>query len=220
MELYNITKRINERLILNDVSLSFADPGKYLITGEAGSGKSTLLRIMTGVIRPDFGVAVADDRPVFNNPDIKKTIFFITAREYLYSPRSIRGMHSFFREVYEKGDTDILARACDKLGLDPAQRIGRLDKAQKMKAALALGLSVMPKYIIIDDVDMMGEDDTVYSVIDDAAGEGMTIICSVSIPNAADDSASASGSDSDNTCLVDRYDRIYSLPSEGRYGKA
>lgn len=203
MELYNITKRINERLILNDVSMSFEDPGKYLITGEAGSGKSTLLRIMTGVIRPDFGVVVSEDRPVFNNPDIKKTIFFITAREYLYSSRTIRGMYSFFREVYDKGDVEILTEACGRLGLDPGHRIGRLDKARKMKAALALGLSVMPKYIIIDDVNEMGEDEGTYSLIDDAVEKGVTIICS----------------DSADSRLVRRFDHIYRLPLEGRTQK-
>lgn len=49
VELKNVTKRFGDRVILNDVSLSFPGRGFFAIVGESGSGKSTLLELISGI---------------------------------------------------------------------------------------------------------------------------------------------------------------------------
>lgn len=52
----NLSKRFNRELIFNNLSYSFSDHQKYVITGPNGSGKSTLLQILTGAVLPSNGM--------------------------------------------------------------------------------------------------------------------------------------------------------------------
>lgn len=53
--LRHVTKRLRDRLALDDVSL-IAEPGRtHVLLGSSGAGKSTILRIVLGLIRPDAG---------------------------------------------------------------------------------------------------------------------------------------------------------------------
>ena len=44
----HMTKRHADRVVLNDITLSFIPGAKIGVLGENGAGKSTLLRIMSG----------------------------------------------------------------------------------------------------------------------------------------------------------------------------
>lgn len=50
-----ISKKFDNKNILNDFNYKFNDTGLYLIVGENGSGKTTLLNIISGLVTPDDG---------------------------------------------------------------------------------------------------------------------------------------------------------------------
>ncbi|MFH0702916.1 MAG: ATP-binding cassette domain-containing protein [bacterium] len=62
IQLENITKSFDEKIVLKNISFSVA-PGEALaIVGFSGSGKSTVLKIISGLISPDSGkVMLGDD---------------------------------------------------------------------------------------------------------------------------------------------------------------
>lgn len=49
LEITNVSKRFEDKIILNDFSYSFSDVGFYIIRGDSGIGKTTLLRIISGL---------------------------------------------------------------------------------------------------------------------------------------------------------------------------
>lgn len=55
LQLQNIHKRIDERVLLNDVSITIQPGSATLIQGNNGAGKSTLLNIMAGLERFSSG---------------------------------------------------------------------------------------------------------------------------------------------------------------------
>ena len=60
LQINNLTRQFNNRIVLRDVSLTL-QPGEYVaIVGESGVGKSTLLNLIAGLDRPDGGRLVLD----------------------------------------------------------------------------------------------------------------------------------------------------------------
>ena len=56
--MHNVRKSLGEKLILDNVTLSFYEGAKIGVVGPNGAGKSTLLKIMAGLERPNNGDAM------------------------------------------------------------------------------------------------------------------------------------------------------------------
>lgn len=55
IELKNITKKFDDKIVLNDISFSVNAGEDLAIVGFSGSGKSTILKIISGLLEPDSG---------------------------------------------------------------------------------------------------------------------------------------------------------------------
>ena len=58
--LRNVRKKLGEKLVLDDVTLSFLHGAKIGVVGPNGTGKSTLFKIMAGLEHPNNGDAIKD----------------------------------------------------------------------------------------------------------------------------------------------------------------
>ncbi len=58
--LRNVRMKLGEKLVLDDVTLSFLHGAKIGIVGPNGTGKSTLFKIMAGMVQPNNGDAIKD----------------------------------------------------------------------------------------------------------------------------------------------------------------
>ncbi|MDO5500105.1 MAG: ATP-binding cassette domain-containing protein, partial [Propionibacteriaceae bacterium] len=56
--MHNVRKTIGEKLILDNVTLSFYEGAKIGVVGPNGAGKSTLLKVMAGMETPGNGDAM------------------------------------------------------------------------------------------------------------------------------------------------------------------
>src|SRR3979411_183841 len=64
MEVQNISKRFDNVIALEDVSMSVY-PGEVMcLLGDNGAGKSTLIKILSGVHKPTRGTFLFEGRPV------------------------------------------------------------------------------------------------------------------------------------------------------------
>ena len=64
LELIGITKRFEQKLVLDDVSLDVANGRSLVIIGGSGQGKSVTLKIAIGLMQPDAGEVRIDGQPV------------------------------------------------------------------------------------------------------------------------------------------------------------
>ncbi|MEU2283677.1 TlrC/CarA/OleB/SrmB family ABC-F type ribosomal protection protein [Streptomyces sp. NPDC013178] len=58
LSLHGVTKRYDDRTVLEQISLSLAPGEKAGVVGDNGAGKSTLLRLLAGAERPDAGEVI------------------------------------------------------------------------------------------------------------------------------------------------------------------
>ena len=56
--MHNVRKKLGEKLVLDNVTLSFFEGAKIGVVGPNGAGKSTMLKLMAGLLRPDNGDAM------------------------------------------------------------------------------------------------------------------------------------------------------------------
>jgi len=63
--MHNVRKKLGEKLVLDNVTLSFFEGAKIGIVGPNGAGKSTMLKLMAGLLKADNGDAMlAKDKTV------------------------------------------------------------------------------------------------------------------------------------------------------------
>ncbi|SDB88503.1 ATP-binding cassette protein, ChvD family [Raineyella antarctica] len=63
--MHNVRKKLGDKLVLDNVTMSFYPDAKIGVVGPNGAGKSTMLKLMAGMIQPDNGdVVIAKDATV------------------------------------------------------------------------------------------------------------------------------------------------------------
>ena len=80
LEIKNISKTfnagtVNEKLALNDITLTLADGDFVTVIGGNGAGKSTLLNAIAGTFKVDCGSILLDGTDVTNIPEYKRAKF-------------------------------------------------------------------------------------------------------------------------------------------------
>ena len=80
LEIKNITKTfnpgtVNEKVALNDLSLTLKDGDFVTVIGGNGAGKSTLLNAISGVWKPDCGTITIDGHDITGMPEHKRAKF-------------------------------------------------------------------------------------------------------------------------------------------------
>ena len=82
-----IRKSFGTHVVLQDLSITFAPGGIYVIRGASGSGKTTLLRILAGLEQPDEGEVIREKREATESLETSERL---ESRESLESRKSLK----------------------------------------------------------------------------------------------------------------------------------
>lgn len=127
IKLKAVTKRLKNRLVLNDISVTFEKGKLYLLCGHNGSGKTMLLRMLCGLIKPDSGTV---EKPEYTYGVMIETPNFIlheTARQNLKFLASIQnkiGMKEIEKSLAEVHLLDEADNKVKNYSLGMKQRLG------------------------------------------------------------------------------------------------
>ena len=151
IELLDLDKSYDDIKAVNRVSLSIMDGEVFGLVGTNGAGKSTILRIIAGVIQPDLGIVCVDNRPVYDNPDVKKDIFYISDDQYFLPNSTPEDMAEYYEGIYEKFDKLRFYKMCNGFGLDTKRKISTFSKGMKKQISILLGICAGTKYLLCDE---------------------------------------------------------------------
>ena len=147
----SVTKRFGEVTAVNDVNVTIKAGEVFGLIGTNGSGKSTFLRMACGVLKPDSGTVLVDEKPVYGNPAVKADIFYISDDQYFLPNATPENMADFYADYYGAFDR---ARFEDLLGsfqLKPHRKINTFSKGMKKQLSILLGICANTKYLFCDE---------------------------------------------------------------------
>lgn len=147
----HITKKFGDFTVLSDVSFCVPGGEIYGLIGYNGVGKTTLLKILSGIYRPDSGVAMIQEEPVYENAELKQQCFFMTEEAAFFHQSSLNKMRRFYSGYYPNWSDKTFQGLIEWFGVDPTMKISRFSKGMQRQASMILAFSTRPKYLFLDE---------------------------------------------------------------------
>lgn len=147
----HINKRFDKVEAVRDVSVTIKKGEVFGLIGTNGAGKSTFLRMVCGVLKPDSGEILIDERPVFENTAAKRDIFYISDDQFYLTNANAMEMMHFYRDYYSGFDTERFPELLQKFQLDPRRKINTFSKGMKKQLSVLLGVCANTKYLLCDE---------------------------------------------------------------------
>lgn len=151
IETRGLGKRYGRRQALSDCTLSVPAGRVVGLVGPNGAGKSTLLQLACGMLTPTSGsIEVLGERPGSNPAQIAR-IGFVAQDTPTYAALSIADHLRLGARLNPRWDAELAERRIRQLGLDPAQRAGRLSGGQRAQVALTVAVAKRPDLLLLDE---------------------------------------------------------------------
>lgn len=151
IEIQNITKKFDTVTALDRVTARMEEGHVFGLIGTNGAGKSTLLRTVCGIYTPDEGQVTIDGLPVFENPEAKAKVFYISDDQYFFPNGTPMDMVRYYRTFYPAFDLERFDRLMQALKLDPKRKINTFSKGMKKQLSVMLGICAGTKYLLCDE---------------------------------------------------------------------
>lgn len=147
----HVSKRFGDVVAVKDVTVDIKKGEVFGLIGTNGAGKSTFLRMVSGVLKPDNGSVIVDDKRVYENPGIKSEIFYISDDQYYLDNANPIDMMNFYKDYYPQFDTMRFISLLDKFSLDKKRKINTYSKGMKKQLSVLYGICSNTKYMLCDE---------------------------------------------------------------------
>lgn len=151
LQIKNLSLKIEDKLILDNINLSL-DKGKiYGLIGPNGVGKTSFIKCLTGIYKVSSGSILYDGQDVYDNPAVKKNISYVADENNFFSAFKISQMIEYYKLAYESFDENKLNYINKYFKISLNKKYNQLSKGMKMKASLMIALAQNLDYIILDE---------------------------------------------------------------------
>ena len=157
IEIKNITKRFNDKLVLDNISYEINKGEIFGFIGPNGAGKSTLINIMTSLLVPDSGsVKICGYDIVKESLKAKANIGYVPQDIALLEELSAYDNLEFFGALYGlKGKLlkERIKEALEVTGLEDKrkQKVKKFSGGMKRRLNIATAIMHHPKVLIMDE---------------------------------------------------------------------
>jgi sulfate transport system ATP-binding protein len=154
--LTDLTKRYNEHLVVNRVSLDIRDGELFVLLGGSGSGKSTVLRMIAGLTTPDAGTIELNGRDVTYLPPQARGTGFVFQNYSIFRHMTVLENVEFGLRIRKTKSNERRRRAEELLDLVGLAGLGarypsQLSGGQQQRVALARALAYQPTVLLLDE---------------------------------------------------------------------
>lgn len=147
----NVTKKYNNTVALDNLSIRFEHGKIYGLLGRNGAGKSTLISIISNRIFPDQGMAIIDGEEARENTSAQNKIFCMSEKDMYPKSLKISKIFKLTSGFYDCFDYDKAMLYTKKFGLDLNKKVSGLSTGYGSIFKLIITLSLDLPYIFLDE---------------------------------------------------------------------
>jgi spermidine/putrescine transport system ATP-binding protein len=156
VELIGLTKRFDEIVAVDDLSLQIRAGEFFSLLGPSGCGKTTTLRLVAGFEEPTAGSIVLDGVDVARLPPNKRNVNTVFQSYALFPFLDVAGNVAFGLRYQSLDKTEIRKRVGEMLELVQLpgyekRRVNQLSGGQQQRVALARALVLKPSVLLLDE---------------------------------------------------------------------
>jgi spermidine/putrescine transport system ATP-binding protein len=156
VELRNVTKRFDELVAVDDLSLDLAGGEFFTLLGPSGCGKTTTLRMIAGFERPTEGEIRIDGEDVAQLPPHKRPTNTVFQSYALFPHLTVEANVAFGLKRKKVGKDEIAERVKAELervglGSHAKRKPSQLSGGMQQRVALARALVNLPKVLLLDE---------------------------------------------------------------------
>jgi iron complex transport system ATP-binding protein len=185
------------RSVLQDVSMTVRTGEMVALLGANGSGKTTLLRLLLGLLAPDQGRVLLDDRPIssLRRREVARRIAYVPQRHRAVFPYRVREIVSMGRSPVvgwggtEPGDVTV-AQALERARIPHlAERpYNALSGGEQQSVLIARALAQAAPILLLDEPSAAldpGQRERLIGTLCTLAQDGVAILASIHEPDVA-----------------------------------
>ncbi|SDV09981.1 ABC transporter ATP-binding protein [Pseudomonas mucidolens] len=151
-----VTKKFDETIAVDDVSLEIKKGEIFALLGGSGSGKSTLLRMLAGFERPTEGRIFLDGVDITDMPPYERPINMMFQSYALFPHMTVAQNIAFGLQQDKIPKAEVEARVAEMLKLVQMSQFAKrkphqLSGGQRQRVALARSLAKRPKLLLLDE---------------------------------------------------------------------
>jgi ABC-2 type transport system ATP-binding protein len=157
IEIKNATKRFNDKLAVDNVSLDIEQGDIFGLLGPNGAGKSTLISMIVGLLKADNGEISVGGYSISKEPiKVKEQIGLVPQEIALYEKLTAKQNLEFWGAMYGLGGKLLKQRvdeAIELSGLEDSMKLNVKKYSGGMKRRLNIACAVLhhPKILIMDE---------------------------------------------------------------------
>lgn len=151
IEANGISKSFGGIKAVDKLTATICEGTVFGLIGTNGAGKSTFLRMVCGVLKPDEGSILVDGKPIYEAPEVKKQIFYISDEQYFFANANPLDMKHYYETIYPEFDGMRFLELLEKFGLNGTRKINTFSKGMKKQLSVILGICVNTKYLLCDE---------------------------------------------------------------------
>lgn len=185
LEVQGLTKRFDDLLAVNDVSLTIDQGETYGLLGPNGAGKTTSISMISGLLEPDAGsVLIEGDEMTTHTVATKALIGLVPQELAIYPDLTAAENLVFFGRLYGLGGSELDARVDEVLDVIALadrrdDRASEYSGGMQRRLNIGIGLLHRPRLLILDEptvgVDPQSRNAILESV-EHLADEGMAVL--------------------------------------------
>ncbi|EIS8158056.1 ABC transporter ATP-binding protein [Listeria monocytogenes] len=151
MKIRNLTKKMDDNLVLKDVSFDLKAGEITALIGRNGVGKTTLFSTMTGIYLPDEGDVFLGEESIFKHPEAKQQLFFLEDNMNHFNTYSVQTVVKIYRQIYTTFDEAFFNELMQRFELPMKAKLMSFSKGRKALFFIILAVSLNVRFLLLDE---------------------------------------------------------------------